>query len=187
MSPTDQLAVTKVNSYDGMRMQRLLARSVDPGDRVLYVGNAPQRFFAASRNHLATSRSANSIFDPSLDGDFFDVIITRGSIDLLSDHDAFVWARQARSMIGPDGRLVVAIRPVWLAMTWPDFDLSVLQSCLDEQRLADPRSVFKCVTQAGFRDRGERQGWFTHHLVNVFTPASAWHSWDWTAGELIAR
>jgi hypothetical protein len=186
MLPTAQLAVTKVESAGVMRLQRLLSRSVDPGDRVLYIGDAPRRFFAASRNHLATSNSADSIFEPSLDGDFFDVIITRGSIDLLSDHDAFVWARQARSMLGPNGRLVVAIRPLWLEMTWPDFDFSVLQSCLDKQRMADPRSVFTCVTRAGFRDRGARQGWFTHHIVNVFTPIEATSSWDWKASELIA-
>jgi hypothetical protein len=187
MSPTAQLAVTKVESAGVMRVQRLLSRSVDPGDRVLYIGDAPRRFFAASRNHLATSRSADSVFDPSLDGDFFDVIITRGAIDLLSDDDAFVWARQALTMLGPNGRLVVAIRPVWLEMTWPDFDFSVLQSCLDEKRIADPRSIFACVASAGFRNRGERQGWFTHYVVNVFTPNSAWHSWDWPVSELIVR
>ncbi len=187
MSPSDQLAVMKVNSDGDMRMQRLLARSVDPGDRVLYVGDAPKRFFTASRNHLSTSRSADSIFDPSLDGNFFDVIITRGSIDLLSDDDAFVWARHALSMIGPNGRLVVAVRPLWLDMNWPDIDFSVLRSCLDEQRIADPRSVFACVVSAGFRDRGERQGWFTRHLVNIFTPADAPSSWDWPVSELIAR
>jgi hypothetical protein len=187
MSPAAQLAVTKVNFDDHMRVQRLLARSVDPSDRVLYIGHAPKRFFAASRNHLSTSRSADSIFDPSLNGDFFDVIITRGSIDLLSDDDAFVWARQALSMLGPNGRLVVAVRPLWLDMNWPDIDFSVLRSCLDEQRIADPRSVFGCVVSAGFRDRGERQGWFTRHVVNVFTPADASSSWDWTASELIAR
>ncbi len=180
MLPTAQLVVTKVNSDDDMRVQRLLARSVDPGDRVLYVGDGPKRFFAASRNHLDTSRSADSIFDPGLDGDFFDVIITRGSIDLLSDDDALSWARQALSMIGPNGRLVVALRPVWLDMTWPDLDFSVLRSCLNEQRIADPRSVFACVARAGFRDRGERQGWFTHHMVNVFTPTDAPSSWEWT-------
>lgn len=155
MLPSPQLLVTKVNSDDEMRVQRLLARSVDPGDRVLYVGDAPKRFFASSRNHLATSRSADSIFDPSLDVDFFDVIITRGSIDLLSDHDAFAWARQALSMIVPNGRLVVALRPLWLDMAWPDLDFSVLQSCLDGQRIANPRSVFACVAHAGFRDRGD--------------------------------
>jgi hypothetical protein len=187
MSPTAPLVVTKVNSNGDMRVQRLLARSVDPGDRVLYVGNAPQRFFAASRNHLVTSKSADSIFDPSLDDHFFDVIITRGSIDLLSDDDAFAWAIHALSMIGPNGRLVVAVRPLWLDMNWPDIDFSVLRSCLDDQRIADPRSVFACVTRAGFRDLGERQGWFTHHLVNVFTPVGALSSWDWTASELIAR
>jgi hypothetical protein len=187
MSPTAQLDVRKVNSYDHMRVQRLLARSVDPGDRVLYVGDAPKRFFAASRNHLATSKSAESIFDPSLDDDFFDVIITRGAIDLLSDDDAFVWARRALTMLGPNGRLVVALRPIWLDMSWPDLDFSVLRSGLDEQRIADPRSVLACVANAGFRNRGERQGWFTHYVVNVFTPANAWHSWEWTASELIAH
>lgn len=64
---------------------------------------AIKSFFAASRNHLATSRSADSIFDPNLDGDFFDVIITRGAIDLLSDDDAFAWATQALTMLGPNG------------------------------------------------------------------------------------
>jgi hypothetical protein len=187
MLPHAQLAVTTVESTCDMRVQRLLARSVDPGDRVLYIGNSPRRFFAASRHHQATSRSADSIFDPSLDGDFFDVIITRGSIDLLSDHDAFVWARRALSMMGPNGRLVVAVRPLWLDTSWPDIDFSVLQSCLNEQRLADPRSVFTCVTRAGFRDLGERQGWFTHHLVNVFSPADTPSSWDLTLGELLAR
>jgi hypothetical protein len=177
----------KVNSDDDVRVQRLLARSVDPGDRVLYVGDAPQRFFAASRNHLATSRSADSIFDPSLDADFFDVIIARSSIDLLSDDDAYAWARQALSMIGPNGRLVVAVRPVWLDMNWPDIDFSVLRSCLDNQRIADPRSVFACVASAGFRDLGERQGWFTQYVVKVFTPADAPRCWDWTVSELIAR
>jgi hypothetical protein len=170
-----------------MRVQRLLARSIDPGDRVLYVGDAPQRFFATSRNHLATSRSADSVFDPSLDGDFFDVIVTRGAIDLLSDDEAFAWAREALTMLGPNGRLVIALRPVWLNMAWPDIDFSALQSCVDEQRLADPRSIFACVTRAGFRDRGERQGWFSHHMVNVFTPAAAPSSWDWTVSELVAR
>jgi hypothetical protein len=187
MSPAAQLAVTKVHSPDVMRVQRLLARSVDPGDRVLFVGDAPQRFFAASRNHLVTSRSADSIFDPSLNGDFFDVIITRGSIDLMTDDDAIAWARQALSMMGPKSRLVVALRPLWLDMSWPDLDFSVLQSCLDGRRIADPRSVFACVAGAGFRDRGERQGWFAHHIVNVFTPADAPSSWDWAASELVAR
>jgi hypothetical protein len=177
MLPTAQLAVTKVDLAGVMRVQRLLAESVDPGDRVLYVGDA-RRFFGASRNHLATSRSADSIFDPSLDGDFFDVIITRGAIDLLSDNDAFVWARQALTRLGPNGRLVVALRPIWLDMSWPDLDFSVLRSGLDEQRIADPRSVFACVARAGFRNQGERQGWFTHYVVNVFTPTSAWHSWE---------
>jgi hypothetical protein len=187
MSPAAQLAGTTMNFPDVMRVQRLLARSVDPGDRVLYVGDGPKRFFAASRHHLSTSRSSDSIFDPSLNGQFFDVIITRGSIDLLSDDDAFVWARQARSMLGPNGRLVVAVRPLWLDMNWPDIDFSVLRSCVDERRLADPRSIFACVVSAGFRDRGERQGWFTHHMVNVFTPAGAPISWDWAASELVAR
>jgi hypothetical protein len=170
-----------------MRVQRLLSRCVDPGDRVLYVGDAPLRFFGASRNHLATSRSADSIFDPGLDGHFFDVIITRGAIDLLSDDDAFVWARQALTLLGPNGRLVVALRPIWLDMSWPDLEFSVLRSGLDEQRITDPRSVLAFVASAGFRNRGERQGWFTYYVVNVFTPTSAWHSWDWTASELIAR
>jgi hypothetical protein len=187
MSPAAQLAVTKVDSPDAMRIQRLLARSVDPGDRVLYVGDAPERFFAASWNHLVTSRSSDSIFDLSLDGDFFDAIITRGSIDLLSDDDAVAWARQALSMMGPKSRLVVALRPLWLDMTWPDLDFSVLQSCLDGRRIADPRSVFECVASAGFRDRGERQSWFSHHIVNVFAPADAPSSRDWAASELVAR
>jgi hypothetical protein len=138
---------------------QLLASCVEPGESVLYLGANGDRFFKVLQVHRPTSRSTRTIFHPSLDGQRFDVVVVRSILEVMSNAEVDEWTVRAGALLGPNGRLIIAIRPIWSGSSTGYDGLESMIDLLPPERLANPYSAIDRVASHGYELSGEHHRW----------------------------
>ncbi len=155
-----------------MRSQRLLARAVEAGDRVLHVGPGASRFFRATPHAEPTSRTAATVFDAHLKGQIFDLVVICGALDVAVERDVQAWAVVTKNLLSATGRLVLDIRMFWTDLSWVSLDAAGIHDFVDISRIVDPASLVSSFQAAGFVSRREIRHWTTNHVAHVLAPRS---------------
>jgi hypothetical protein len=141
------------------RTTQLLASCVEPGESVLYLGTNGDRFFKVLRVHRPTSRSTRTISHPSLDGQRFDVIVVRSILEVMSNAEIDEWTARAGELLGPNGRMIIAIRPIWSGSGTGYDGLESMIDLLPPERLSNPYSAIDRVASNGYELSSEHHRW----------------------------
>jgi hypothetical protein len=137
-----------------------LASCVEPGESVLYLGANGDRFFKVLRVHRPTSRSARTIFHSTLDGQTFEVVVVRSILEVMT--------ARAGELLGPNGRLIIAIRPIWSGSSAGYDGFEAMIDLLPPERLANPYSAIDRVASHGYLLSGQHHRWSAGGDVFVF-------------------
>jgi hypothetical protein len=89
----------------------------------------------------------------------FDVVVARSIFEVMSNSEIDAWAERAGELLVPNGRLIIAIRPIWSGSSAGYDGFEAMIDLLPPERLANPYSSIDRVAIHGYVMSGEHHRW----------------------------